>query len=140
MVFDESKIPKSVLCRLPKGTFIPSLVKCQKRRFFEEITLKIAKKHWKRAITPTWLNRLTQNLIMGRSHHAEHFYPLRIELNLMILEIYAKKLLSDPYVLFLLTIQKSPHQFYEGYPKEHSYQVGFQLVNWCQRRRVLKNF
>ena len=26
MFFDRSKIPKSVLCRIPQGTFIPSLI------------------------------------------------------------------------------------------------------------------
>ena len=46
MFFNRSKIPTRVLCRIPQGTFIPSLVpmikQCQ-RRFLKEITLKIAK-------------------------------------------------------------------------------------------------
>ena len=54
----------------------------------------------------------------------------------MLLEIYAKKLISDNYVLFVVTAtdQKSPHQLYAGYPKKHSYQVSFQLVKKCHRR------
>ena len=37
------------------------------------------------------------------------------------------------------TNQKSPQQFYAGYTKEHSHQVWFQLIKYCQRRRVLYN-
>ena len=53
--------------------------------------------------------------------------------NLSVLEMY-EKLLSDPYVLFLVTAaiistnQKFPHQFYAEHTKKHSYQVWFQLV------------
>ena len=78
-------------------------------KIFERITLKIAKKRLKRAITPTWLNRLNENLTTDISHCVEQFYPVRIWLNLTVLEIYAK-LLSDPYVLFLVTA----NMFFDG--------------------------
>ena len=35
-----------------------------------------------------------------RSHHSEHFYLNKNWLNLTVLEVYVKKLLFDPYVLF----------------------------------------
>ena len=96
---------------------------------FERNTLKIAKKSLKKGLTD-----YTQTLARDRSHHAEHLYPCQNLAKPNCFGDICQKLLSDPYVLFLATAatffdeSKSPHQFYAGYPKEHSYQVWFYLV------------
>ena len=51
MFFDRSKIPSPVVCRIPQGTFITSLVPIAQihvvsaEKIFERNTLKIAKKN-----------------------------------------------------------------------------------------------
>ena len=80
-----------------------------------------------------------KNCPTDRSHQDEHFYQVRIWLNLTVFEIYVKKLLSDPLCSIFSKQQpcfsidqKSPHQFYAEYPKEHSYQV---WLNWSSSAR-----
>ena len=90
MFSDGSKIPTTVYARYPRGIFIESLVQIgqvvPKEKMFERNNIKKQKSR-KRATTPAWLNILTTD----RSHHPEHFDPIRIRFNLTVLEIYVKK-------------------------------------------------
>ena len=38
-----------------------------------------------------------------RSSPTDHFYPVRFFLSVLVFELFAKKLLFDPHVLFLAT-------------------------------------
>ena len=72
------------------------------------------------------LTDLHENLTSNRSNHTEHL-P-QSEFCLTCFGDGGKKLLSNLYVLYLviaamLTDKKSQQQFYEEYPKKHSYQV-----------------
>ena len=67
--------------------------------------------------------------------HAGHLYPMsELAKPNGFGDICKKKLLSDPYVLFLKMVamflmdQKSKHNFCARYPKEHSYKIWFQLI------------
>ena len=72
----------------------------------------------------------TKNFTTDRSHHTEHFNPVRIWLNQTVFDICKKKLVSDPYGLLLVTMamffdgSKSPHQFCAEYPKEQFTKLG----------------
>ena len=62
MFFDKTKTPTSILCRIPQRTFKPSLVPIgqvvSEEKIFQRNNIKSSKKMLKKAITPTWLNRL----------------------------------------------------------------------------------
>ena len=49
-------------------------------KIFKTITLKFAKKHLKRAITPMRVMDFLENFSADRFHHAEHFKPITIKL------------------------------------------------------------
>ena len=55
----------------------------------------------KKAITQMSVDSFFPNRHTGSSNHAEHFHPAKICLILMGFEIFVKKLLLDPSVLFL---------------------------------------
>ena len=75
---------------------------------------------WQGVIWQLWFLKTFEGLII-RIISA----TARVWLNIMVFGDICNKLLSDPYILFLVisTNQKSLHQFYVGYLKEHSYQV-----------------
>ena len=68
--------------------------------------------------------RKFDHIYMYRCHHAEHFTLCQKQAKSNGFGDICEKLLSAPYVLFLVRhvfgqIQNPPHQFYAEHPKEH---------------------